>query len=361
MAGDGDFAEVSRQLSERIDALAAQLLPAGVLVQRSYWRVGSLAGEPGQSLCVYFTGARRGRWRDFSSGEYGDALDLVAAVLYGGDLVEAIKWARDWLGISDEIDPETRKKLAERAEARRAERQRQAEREALHKRQDALRIWLKGKPITRGDVVDKYLLGRGIDLRRLGKAPRALRTHPSLHHPDGKSWPAMVAAVCDASGKHCATHRTWLTDRNLACDPHPVVKAPVGNAKMTLGAYAGGCIRLGRGETGKPWSQMVEGEPLLIGEGIEDVLSAMLEWPEYRAICALSLSSMMTLELPEAVGDVLLLQQKDPAGSSAANLLRRVVDRFYAMGHKVYFWQRPVFVKDYNEKLNHSALIGATL
>ena len=300
-----DFGFVAQQLAERIESLVAQLLPAGVQVQR-YWRVGSLAGEAGQSLCVYLVGGRRGRWRDFASGQYGDALDLVAAVLFRGDLGEAIKWSRDWLGISHEIDPETRRKLADHAEKRRIERQHQAEREALHKRQDALKIWLKGAPIARGDIVDRYLLIRGIDLRRLGRAPRALRTHPLLHHLEGGDWPAMVAAVCDPQGRHCATHRTWLADGpNFAFEDYRrATKAPVSNPKMTLGAYAGGCIRLSRGITGKPWAEMVPGEPLMIGEGIEDCLSAMLDEHDYRAVCALSLSSMMTLDLPETVGDV---------------------------------------------------------
>ena len=329
----------------------AQLLPAGVLVQRAYWRVGSLAGEAGQSLCVYLVDGRRGRWRDFASGQYGDALDLVAAVLFSGDLGEAIKWARDWLGIANEIDPEARKKLADHAEQRRLKRQRQAEREALHKRQAALKIWLGGAPIARGDIVDRYLLTRGIDLRRLGKAPRALRTHPLLHHPESGDWPAMVAAVCDPLGRHCAVHRTWLTNgANLACNDYQIAtKAPVGNPKMTLGAYAGGCIRLSRGITGKPWAEMVPGEPLMISEGIEDCLSAILDEPHYRAVCALSLSSMMTLDLPETVGDVVLLQQGDPPGSAADRLLRKVIRRLEELGHEVLLWKRKNDVKDYND------------
>lgn len=352
---DGEIGVIAQQLADRIETLAAQLLPAGVMVQRRYWRCGSLAGEPGQSLCVYLVGAKRGKWRDFSSGEHGDALDLVAQILCGGDLGEAVKWAKGWLGIG-ELDPEEQRRLARRADERRAERQRQAEREALHRRQDALGIWLKAKPIARGDIVDRYLLARGIDLRRLGRAPRALRTHPLLHHPEGGDWPAMVAAICDPAGRHIATHRTWLAVRNLACDDGPVaVKAPVGNAKMTLGAYAGGAIRLGRGKSGKPWAQMAAGEPLLVGEGIEDVLSAMLDFPQYRAICAVSLSSMLALDLPAAIGEVLLLQQGDKRGSPAARLLWRVVDRLEEQGHKVYFWQRPVFVKDYNELVSHRA------
>jgi Toprim domain len=347
---DGDVSIIAQQLRDRIEALVEHLLPAGIMVRRQYWRVGSLLGERGQSLCVYLAGARRGRWRDFSSGEHGDALDLVTHIMCNGEVGEAIKWARGWLGIG-EIDPAERKKLAERAEKRRAERQRQAEREAAHNRDDALAIFLAGKPIARADATDGYLQHRGIDLHRLGRAPRALRTHPLLRHPSGGAWPAMVAAVCDPQGHHVATHRTWLAVRNLACEDGPVVvKAPVDPAKMTLGRYAGGCIRLGRGKSGKPWSQMIRGEPLLVGEGIEDVLSAMLDFPEVRAICAVSLSAMLALDLPESVGDVLLLQQGDRPGSPAARLLWRVIEHFEGGGHRVRLWgTRLAKVKDYNE------------
>jgi hypothetical protein len=346
---DGDAGLIAQQLRDRIEALAAQLLPAGIMVGRQYWRVGSLAGERGQSLCVYLAGGRRGRWRDFSSGEHGDALDLITLILCNGEVGEAIKWARAWLGLG-EVDPEERKRLAERAEKRRAERQRQAEREAAHKRDDALAIWLAGKPIARADFTDRYLRHRGIDLRQLGRAPRALRTHPLLRHPAGGAWPAMVAAVCDPQGRHVATHRTWVAVRNLACEDGPaVVKAPIDPAKMTLGRYAGGCIRLSRGKSGKPWSQMIQGEPLLVGEGIEDCLSAMLDFPELRAICAVSLSAMLALDLPETVGEVLLLQQGDRPGSPAARLLWRVIEHFETGGHGVRLWARLAKVKDYNE------------
>ncbi|MFT8371837.1 MAG: hypothetical protein ABF641_12465, partial [Acetobacter sp.] len=76
--------ELARLLAARIQQLVTELLPAG---QRDghEWRCGSLAGEKGQSLAVHLSGQRAGVWCDFSSGERGDSLDLVASVLFNGD------------------------------------------------------------------------------------------------------------------------------------------------------------------------------------------------------------------------------------------------------------------------------------
>lgn len=95
--------DIARLLDERIEALVAQLLPQGRRVGGEL-RVGSIAGEEGQSMIVHLAGRRRGRWRDFAAGIGGDALDLVAAALHAGDKRAAINWARGWLGI-DRADP----------------------------------------------------------------------------------------------------------------------------------------------------------------------------------------------------------------------------------------------------------------
>lgn len=102
----------------------------------------------------------------------------------------------------------------------------------------------------------------------------------------------------------------------------------------------------GRGASGKPWSQMIRGMPLLVGEGIEDVCSAILDFPKVRAICAVSLPAMLALDPPDSVGDVLLLQQCDRPGSPAAPLLWRVIEHFEAGGHRVWLWARLAKVKD---------------
>ena len=105
-----DAAGIAEQLRDRIDALARQLLPNGRHGPGRTYRCGSIAGEEGQSLCVWLDGPKRGRWRDYAADSGGDALDLVAATVCGRDLGRALSWARDWLGLG-RLDPETVERL----------------------------------------------------------------------------------------------------------------------------------------------------------------------------------------------------------------------------------------------------------
>ncbi len=81
--------ETSRELSLRMASLVADLLP-GARREGRLARIGSPAGEPGQSCAIHVGGARAGRWHDFASGQGGDALDLIRAVRRV-DLREAIE------------------------------------------------------------------------------------------------------------------------------------------------------------------------------------------------------------------------------------------------------------------------------
>lgn len=86
-------------LADRALDVAEMLLPAGRR-DGAEWRVGSTAGEKGESLGVHLTGDKAGMWRDFALDEGGDLLDLWVATR-GGTLSDALKDAKRWLGISD--------------------------------------------------------------------------------------------------------------------------------------------------------------------------------------------------------------------------------------------------------------------
>jgi hypothetical protein len=75
----------------------------------------------------------------------------------------------------------------------------------------------------------------------------------------------------------------------------------------------------------------------------------MQRWPAWRAAAGVSLSSMLSLELPPQITRIALLRQRDKPGSDADRLAHRVMDRFVAEGRQVLEGQLPVFVKDLNE------------
>ena len=90
--------EIAAQLARDVRGVCAYLLPQG-REKSGEWCVGSINGEPGESLKVAIKGNRAGRWADFAeSGMSGDLLDLWAATR-GQTLPQAIEDACDYLGI----------------------------------------------------------------------------------------------------------------------------------------------------------------------------------------------------------------------------------------------------------------------
>lgn len=330
--------EVARMLAARAPELARELLPGGRR-EGQEWRVGSLSGEKGQSLAVHLGGERAGVWCDFSSGEAGDGLDLVAATLFRGDKGAALRWARRWLGLSDSGPAAP---TPPRPEPRPQNRDADAER----RRRVALALFLEAEPRLVGSPVDSYLRNRAIDLSALGRQPAALRFHPACWcHEAGRSLPAMVAAITEPGGRHLASHRTYLEQ-----DQHGQwVKARLKNPKMVLGSFAGGVIPLQRGASGRPLRQAPDGEEVALGEGVENSLTAALAAPELRILAGISVANLARINLPPAIRRVLLLADNDPPGSPAALALQKAVDRFLAEGRQVRIARPPQGFKDLND------------
>ena len=99
--------ELSDALSVRVAELCAQLLPAGRQVGPQ-WIVGNVFGDAGDSLYVELTGPKQGLWYDHAAGNGGDLLELIGQnqTLPKG---RAAQWAREFLGIRDDYQPEPRR------------------------------------------------------------------------------------------------------------------------------------------------------------------------------------------------------------------------------------------------------------
>lgn len=369
-----DVGEIAGMLDARIESLAAYLLPNGKRDGHE-WRVGSLGGEPGRSLAVHIGGAKAGVWKDFAGGQGGDGLDLVAAVLFGADKKDAIRWAKSWLGI-DGADPGRLRQHRIEAKAARETRDAAAADETRRKRGAARKLWHEGVPIA-GTPAEAYLAARGIDLRALGRAPGILRYHGEVWCAERRApHPAMLAGVLGLDGEQVAVHRTYLscggpTGADLCggptASPRPAPPAgapgwPVGGAaagqwtkasiatpKKVLGGFAGGHIPLWKGAHRQTLRDVPAGTAIYVSEGIEDGLTAACADPSLRVVAAVSLGNLGALALPAQAGPIVIIGQNDGAGSEAASALARAIAAQRARGLRVMIARPPAGVKDVNE------------
>lgn len=336
-----DAGAIARLLAARIRDLVQALLPHGREERGEWVALNPTRGDrkPG-SFRIHLTGSRAGVWADFATDDAGDALSLVAYVKYAGNLRDAIAWARSYLGMeSGPVPAAVRRAIPPPVDDATRGAEEKARREA------ALNIWLAGSASLRGTPAEYYLAGRGLDLARLGRQPRALRCHEALWNRESQAhWPALVAAVTSDAGEHTATHRTWLARRQGGWG-----KAPLADAKMSLGTVAGSCIRLWRGASGKALKDAPEGDRVAIAEGIETALSVAIACPELRVLCAVSLANMANIALPAAVGEVFLCADNDPGNDRAGALLLRAARRYQGEGRVVRMAMPDVPGADWND------------
>ena len=382
--------QIKDGLTARIDALAKELLPAGSYDGGGrYWQDASKArGGLGTSFKVYLTGSRAGRWFYGAGAQSGDVISLIAYLRFADDNRQAVRWARQWLGLDRSApaggDPDAARRAREDAQHAARERDRKEQERRRKKTAQARAIWLEAEHRLRDTPAAHYLAGRGIDLSRLaargGGLPAALRAHPALtywHVPDPRpKYPALVAAVSripvdGAPGEQIATHRIWLAKD----DAGRWTKAPVADPKMTLGSPMGGAIYLWRGRRvdpktgeerrGRRLSDLMSIGPdcpaeatLTVAEGIEDGLIAALAEPWRRIWCGVSLAAMAALPIPGCFERVVLVADNDPLTRTgptgrtemhpARKAREKIVAAWQKQGKQVLIAE-PAGVKDLNE------------
>ncbi len=336
--------ELAEALSRSVEAVCRHYLSAG---RRSghHWLVGDVDNTPGRSLYVRLTGptsgkGAAGRWCDAATGQHGDLLDLIWLNRGYGSLRDAMDEARSFLALPPRS---TLNSFAARGpwlaspcpaptSTRPADRAlRNSDTVAA-----ARRLFASGTPIQ-GTLAERYLRARCIDLTQVDVspssrysidlrsteplAPSALRFHPAAFYRDAsdsprQTWPALLAAVTDPAGTITGVHRTYL---DASLDPGRLGKAPVASPRRSLGQLAGNGVRL----------RLRDSAVLLVGEGIETVLSLAPLFPDAGAIAALSAAHLTMLVLPSAPATLLVARDNDAAGRNSAERLR---DRAEAAG-----------------------------
>ena len=189
----------------------------------------------------------------------------------------------------------------------------------------ARRIWDAAQN-ARGTPVEQYLRARGITI----PVPCMLRWTPSLRRPDGSVAPAMVARIDGIDGELIGVSRTWL-DRDAAGIWRRCARAMLGRA-------ASGAVRLAPAA-----------ETLLVGEGIENCLSAT-QATAHAVWAALSTSGLRALILPPIVRQVIILADHDVSGAGE-RAARMAAARWLAEGRRVRIAMPPEPGSDFNDVL----------
>jgi putative DNA primase/helicase len=296
--------DISRLLAVHIEQLVPQLFPNGYR-EGHEWRVGSPRGESGDSLGVHLTGAKAGIWHDFATGEGGDALTLIAAVLFLSTTV-AMDWSCRWLGLADGDvtlpKPPAPVPLTPEPPS------------------DRWRYpWKAARPI-RGTLAETYLRARGLEFddptgRVLRFAARRARKNPA---DELEYRPALLALLSDLhTGEPCG-----LVNVYLEADGHDRLRDSKGK---TTTSRAGGAVVLL-----SDFDEPTMG--LTICEGVETGISLFMD-EEMRPVWACGGAGMLT-KFP-VLGGIECLTIAADAGSPGQMAATEVAQRWRQAGREI--------------------------
>ncbi|TYC86159.1 toprim domain-containing protein [Novosphingobium sp. BW1] len=286
--------DLARALANRAEEVCRTYLSNGHR-QGNYWQVGDVRGAAGRSMFVRLKDTAKGvagKWTDAATGEYGDLLDVIREGCGLSQFSAIAAEARRFLSLPPaEPEPDSRRTRKSYAPA--------------GSRESARRLFAMAQPIT-CTLAERYLHRRGITAL---PETRALRFHPRCYYrPDETSptetWPAMIAAVTDVSGKITGAHRTWL-------DPHgfseaTLGKAPIETPRRAMGDLLGHAVRFG-----------APGAVMAAGEGIETMLSLRCVLPTMPMLAALSAAHLAAIIFPHELRRIYIAYENDPAGNGA--------------------------------------------
>ena len=288
-------ADTAAALAAHSEDVCRKYLPNGRR-QGRYWCAGDVRGAEGRSLFVRLEPPGPvGKWSDPAEHLHGDLLDLIRLATGARSLREALAEAHRFLA-QPRTPASSRPDTYDRTAA-------------------ARNLWNRCRPID-GSRGEAYLHARGI---RRCRFP-ALRFHHALpYRCEAGGWrryPALVAAVAGDDGEVTGVHRSWL-------DPvHPVL-APVSRPRKALGRIHGLAVRFG---------QPAAASTLLVGEGIETVLSLVTVLPDGAlraadpsgtfAAAALSAGSLGAFVPPSHIARLIVAQDRDEAGERACRRLQ---------------------------------------
>lgn len=375
MTGPSRFAIAKERLLQDLEAVIPEIFPGAKprYRRRNGWNIASHwrgQSKPSQMI-VWLSGSRRGGWKDFVTGEGGDAIDLIAwgkeGIVTADSRMRAVEWIEDRFGIR-RMDPETRAKMAAEAARRRELAERQEARRLDLQRERVRRTFFACEPNIAGTPVETYLGTRGI---RLSEVPHL--THSFRYRADCEYWPlarydgegnrlapgptfpALVSAMVSSGGKLCGLHLTFLAPDGRGKAPVKQID-PELNEKLFKGDVAGLVIRVTNGPSGlaaEAAAQAGVSGPVGLTEGIEDALSAAIAAPGLRMWAAGSLSGLLHVPDHPCASSWLVFRDNDWGKPAAARLFDRALARLRGFGKPVQDVAMPAdWGKDVNDAIN---------
>lgn len=325
-----DLAGIKALLIADVERLARTLAPEGHRAG-AYWIAKNPTRADRHAGSFWVALRPPCAWKDEATGEGGDLFGLIAYCEGHAEFRDTLRWARGFLHLEDQPAPERARRVAAADQARQ-----RAEADAAHRAEKG-RLWAHAVYLDArrqpwdGSPADRYLIGRGIDVRHLPKMPGCLGWVASHRHREtDTTWPAMVAAFTRADGKIGAVHRTFLT-----CEGG---KAPVSPVRKIYPSFAGAAIRLHRGASGLDVKAAEAAgllETLVLTEGVEDGLSVVLATPEHRVWAAGSLGNLAALVLPGCIDRVIVCADNDWGKPQARRQLDAACEALARQGARV--------------------------
>jgi hypothetical protein len=242
-------------------------------------------------------------------------------------------------GESGYSHPDAPRRVVDLAEQqrRRDEAGRHAETEKQERKEQALRLWNEGQPF-RGSPAESYLLhtrGIGDWLDTCPFLDQVFRYHPDCPF-GGERQACMLAQVRDIkTDVPIAIHRTALTKD----DPPQKISC------MSLGPVSGGAIKI------SPDFEVHEG--LMIGEGIETVLSASKHY-QFKPVWSLIDAGNLAKFPPLSGLECLTIAVDNDANGTGQFAATECSDRYLKANIEV-ITTKPTRVKDFNELVIRNA------
>ena len=261
----------------------------------NYWLVGNVRNDKGRSLYVRLRGPSsgpqaRGKWTDAATGEYGDLLDLIRVQGNHHMLRDVLEEAHKFLTLprTEYFAPANHGTAAIRTDEEVVA--------AAH------RLFNSARPIS-DTIAETYLISRHITV----PDQASLRFHSNVYYRDDdgnrSAHPALLAAVHDNDGKFRAINRIWIDRRGsgIALIPTP---------KKALGHLLGNAVRFGQ-----------PGSILIVGEGVETILSLKTARPDLAMAAALTANHLAAFIPPPHIKHLIIARDNDDAGKHAASAL----------------------------------------